>query len=99
MSGSPLGDPDQEISKLNEIQTTMLTKWLTNGVLKWGEDDFTPSEVTAAFKDLEMRGLARRTNRGSVLTGRGLILHERLAMRAGEAIGGYAKPRAPEEKD
>jgi hypothetical protein len=89
--GSPLGDPEGELAKLSPEQRTILTSSVRRDVIKQTGSEVSGSDFNAAARDFEVRGLVRRTSRGLTLTGRGLILHEALAVAAGKDIGGFPK--------
>lgn len=71
--GSPLGDQRREAEKLSRTQKELLLG--TNPLQRF---IFTGhSDHRAAMTDLVLRGFARRSsNRGMVLTGRGMVMKE-----------------------
>lgn len=82
-TGSPLGDASTEAAKLTELQRELLATCVRFDrlmVARLRSQPFT-REATLALEDLRNRGLVRKTERGLVLTGRGMILHEYLASR------------------
>jgi len=81
LKGSLAEDLDQEIARLSPLEK----KILMDGV-RW--DRLWLSRIPdggcfAVLEDWELRGLARRTPRGRVLTGRSMLLREALLERVG----------------
>jgi prevent-host-death family protein len=81
--GWPVGGIDDEIDKLSLAQQLLLRdcyrRWrLWSGRLPHGLE---PDRM-GMLKDLEVRGLAKKTDCGWELTGRGLAMHEALQGRS-----------------
>ena len=83
--GSPLSDAADEVGKLNHLQRELLHSCVLIDRLVPGRvtDKHGLSQVHRAVDGLIHRGLATRSHRGTLVTGRGLILHEHLAANLG----------------
>ena len=83
--GEELLDPDGELDKLSDAQRHLLHMGLRGDQLGPARVGFITDwgELKAGIEDLKVRGFARWSERGLVITGRGMILHERLAARFG----------------
>lgn len=84
--GFPMGDPSDELEKLTPVQHAMLLDGIRLGRFVYG---FLPADQSAEFKgaleDLVIRGFARRSERGTLITGRGMVLREELYARHGRS--------------
>jgi antitoxin (DNA-binding transcriptional repressor) of toxin-antitoxin stability system len=93
--GWPVGGEVEECAKLSQAQRDLLSEAISHGKFVFGRlhgrHDF--GALIEAVEDLGLRGLAQRTHRGWVLTGRGMVLHESLARRNGTSGG--ARSRGP----
>lgn len=79
--GSPLGDISQEIAKLRPLEKKILME-----CVKWDRIHYSTlagPDMNKTLREWEVRGLARKTRRGRILSGRGMILREALLERAG----------------
>lgn len=84
VAGSPLGDASREVDKLSSVQQALLLDGISLGRIvtsKLPRDEF--QQARQAMEDLVLRGLARRSERGTILTGRGMVLREELFVRHG----------------
>lgn len=87
VTGSPLGDRETELAKLSELQRQLLRdggefdRIYPMRIAR--ENDL--SDVLRALEGLGVRGLARKTSRGWVVSGRGMILREILLSAAGRS--------------
>jgi antitoxin (DNA-binding transcriptional repressor) of toxin-antitoxin stability system len=83
------GGEADECVKLSQAQRDLLSEAISHGKFVFGRlhgrHDF--RALIEAVEDLRLRGLARKTHRGWVLTGRGMVLHESLARRNGTGGG------------
>jgi prevent-host-death family protein len=81
--GWPVGGEVEECAKLSQAQRDLLSEGVRHGKFAparlHGRHEF--GKLIRAIEDMALRGLARRTHRGWVPTGRGMVLHEALARR------------------
>ena len=82
--GSPLGTLDREIAKLRPIEKRILMKAVRHDRIHptW-VTGFDSGEVMRVIRDWQLRGLARKSKRGLIVTGRSLMLREALMEKAG----------------
>ena len=82
--GNAFGDAEAELAKLSEAQRALLSDGVVLGRLVparvWHAN---PGPWDQILEDLVIRGLARRTSRGTILSGRGMVLREELFAQAG----------------
>ena len=81
--GWPIDGALQEAEKLGEVQQELLTNGIRFGRLVPARLSyrFDFGRLNRAVQDLALRGMARRTERGWELTGRGMVLREALLRR------------------
>lgn len=82
LGGRPLGDLDRQIAHLTPAEK----KVLMHGI-RWDhriKPAYAPSNWIEFARDWQLRGLVRKTRRGLILTGRGMVLREALLERAGK---------------
>lgn len=86
--GSPLGDASSEVDKLDSVQQAMLLDGICLGriIPDRVRRAHPGADLLGPLEDLVLRGLARRGRRGTVLTGRGMVLREELFRRAGRGL-------------
>ena len=85
--GSPVGSASDEVDKLSAVQQALLLDGISLGRIvtsRWSQDR-APSERARAIEDLILRGLGRKSTRGTILTGRGMVLRGELFVRDGRA--------------
>ena len=69
--------PHQEADRLSPLQKELIADCVRGDVIKTSNRR-TRGDIGEALKDLHLRGLTRRTDRGLVLTGRGFALRDAL---------------------
>lgn len=85
--GWPIGETLEETRKLNEAQRALLTQGVVRGrflpfrLERW----FRISDLFDSLEEMQLKGLATRTHRGLVLTGRGMVMREALLAAHPEA--------------
>lgn len=87
VTGSPLGDAGAEVDKLTPAQQALLLDGVRLGrfVVSRVEQDHDLGEINVALRELVVRGLARKSDRGVLITGRGMVLREELYVRNGRS--------------
>jgi prevent-host-death family protein len=80
--GWPIGGIDDEIAKLSRAQQVLLRDCYNRWRLWSGRlPEHLMVNIMGMLRDLELRGLAKKTDCGWELTGRGLAMHEALQRR------------------
>lgn len=93
VTGSPLGDASAEVDKLTCAQHALLLDGISLGRIVFSRlyHDHRSDELGAGLEDLVLRGLVRRSDRGTILTGRGMVLREELFLRHGRGDCDWVK--------
>ncbi|MGH2756431.1 MAG: type II toxin-antitoxin system Phd/YefM family antitoxin [Actinomycetota bacterium] len=82
IDGSPLGDVSEETDRLTDVERSLLVDAVgINKIHPARLSQF--GEAVDALKEMELRGLVRKSPIGWVLRGRGMMLREVLLARAG----------------
>jgi antitoxin (DNA-binding transcriptional repressor) of toxin-antitoxin stability system len=78
--GWPVGGAAEEAAKLSDAQRELLTNGLSGGrlVTVGASVRFSFTEVDRSIKEMVLKGLVQKTERGLVLTGRGMVMRETL---------------------
>ena len=100
--GWPVGGAAEEAAKLTRAQRVLLVDGYRNGRLHISAPGhhFESGEASDGIEDLKLRGMARRTYRGTELTARGMAMRELLLKSLGrlgpkDSLLGYPKPDLP----
>lgn len=99
IDGSPLGDASEEADRLTDVERCLLVDAVRFHKIEAGRVGGSLAEAVAALKDMELRGLVRKSAIGWVLRGRGMMLREILLARAGLREEDTWRIRGLEEPD
>lgn len=83
IDGSPLGDASDEADRLDDIERGLLVEAVSLHRIHPVRLRCSLADAGTALKDMELRGLVRKSSIGWVLRGRGMMLREVLLARAG----------------